>query len=136
MNLTKEESQALIDLAQDVRKYAYVPYSHYPVGAALRARDGRIFTGVNVENAAFPVTNCAERTAVFKAISEGAREFDVIALVTDNGGSPCGACRQVLAEFGLDIRVLIADGNGKLVKDLTVSELLPEAFTPRHLENR
>jgi cytidine deaminase len=136
MNLTKEESQALIDLARDVRKYAYVPYSHYPVGAALRARDGRIFTGVNVENAAFPVTNCAERTAVFKAISEGAREFDVIALVTDNGGSPCGACRQVLAEFGLDIRVLIADGNGKLVKDLTVSELLPEAFTPRHLENR
>jgi cytidine deaminase len=76
---------------------------------------------------------CAERTAVFKAVSEGEREFDVIAVVTDNGGSPCGSCRQVLAEFGLDIIVLIADGNGKLNYEMSVSELLPEAFTPQHL---
>ena len=84
--------------------------------------------------AAYPAAICAERTAVFKAISEGEREFDVIAVVTDNGGSPCGSCRQVLAEFGPDTVVLIADGNGKLLKEMTVNELLPEAFTPKHLE--
>ena len=136
MNLTNEERQALIELANRVRKNAYAPYSHYPVGAALRAKSGRIFTGVNVENAAYPTSVCAERTAVFKAVSEGAREFDNIAVVTDNGGSPCGACRQVLAEFGLDILVLIADGSGTPVKEMTVHELLPEAFTPIHLINR
>jgi cytidine deaminase len=128
-----EERQALIDIAREVRKYAYVPYSHYPVGAALRTKSGRVFTGVNVENAAYPVTNCAERTAIFKAVSEGEREFDVIAVVTDNGGSPCGACRQVLAEFGMETLVLIADGEGRLVREMTVSALLPEAFTPQHL---
>jgi cytidine deaminase len=133
MNLTKEERQVLIETAREVRKNAYVPYSHYPVGAALHTKSGRVFTGVNVENAAYPVTNCAERTAVFKAVSEGEREFDVLALVTNNGGSPCGACRQVLAEFGLDTLVLIADGEGRLVREMTVSELLPEAFTPAHL---
>ncbi|HEY6074739.1 MAG TPA: cytidine deaminase [Anaerolineales bacterium] len=103
------------------------------MGAALHTKSGRVFTGVNVENAAYPVTNCAERTAVFKAVSEGEREFDVLALVTNNGGSPCGACRQVLAEFGLDTLVLIADGEGRIVREMTVSELLPEAFTPAHL---
>jgi cytidine deaminase len=77
---------------------------------------------------------CAERVAIFKAVSEGETEFDLIAVVTNNGGSPCGGCRQVLAEFGLDTVVLIADGNGKLQKEMTVSELLPEAFTPKHLE--
>jgi cytidine deaminase len=136
MSLSKEEQQGLIDAANEVRRHAYVPYSHYPVGAALRTKSGRVFTGVNVENAAYPTTICAERTAVFKAVSEGEREFDTIAVVTDNGGSPCGSCRQVLAEFGLDTVVLIADGNGQLVKEMTVAELLPEAFTPEHLENR
>lgn len=134
MRLSKEERQSLIKAANDVRGNAYVPYSHYPVGAALRTKSGRVFTGVNVENAAYPTTICAERTAVFKAVSEGEREFDAIAVVTDNGGSPCGSCRQVLAEFGLDTIVLIADGNGKLVKEMTLAELLPEAFTPGHLE--
>jgi len=136
MRLSKEERGALIKAANEARKLAYAPYSHYPVGAALRTKSGRVFTGVNVENAVYPVTNCAERTAVFKAVSEGEQKFDVIAVVTDNGGSPCGACRQVLAEFGLDILVLIADGNGRLVKEMTVAELLPEAFTPEHLESR
>ena len=136
MRLSKEERQGLIEAANEVRRHAYVPYSHYPVGAALRTKSGRVFTGVNVENAAYPTTICAERTAVFKAVSEGEREFDAIAVVTDNGGSPCGSCRQVLAEFGLDTLVLIADGNGQLVKEMTVAELLPEAFTPEHLESR
>jgi cytidine deaminase len=76
---------------------------------------------------------CAERVAIFKAVSEGEKEFEVITVVTDNGGSPCGGCRQVMAEFGLDTVVLMADGNGRIVKETTVKELLPEAFTPNHL---
>lgn len=131
--LTQEERKSLIDLANKARRRAYVPYSNYPVGAALRTKNGRLYTGVNVENAAYPQTMCAERVAIFKAVSEGETEFEVIAVVTNNGGSPCGGCRQVLAEFGLDTIVLLADGKGKVVKEMTVSELLPEAFTPRHL---
>jgi cytidine deaminase len=133
MNQTNEDRQALIDLANEARKLAYVPYSNYPVGSALRTKTGRIYSGVNVENAAYPHTMCAERVAIFKAVSEGETEFEMIAVVTNNGGSPCGGCRQVLAEFGLDTIVLIADGNGNLKKELTVSDLLPEAFTPDHL---
>ena len=133
MNLTNEERQSLIDLANEARRRAYAPYSNYRVGAALRTKSGRIFTGVNVENAAYPTSLCAERVAVVKAVSEGEREFEVIAVVTDNGGSPCGSCRQVLSEFGLDTIVLIADGAGRLVHETTVGGLLPEAFTPAHL---
>jgi len=129
-----QEWQSLIDLANEARRRAYAPYSKYRVGAALRTKSGRIFTGVNIENAAYPTSMCAERTAVFKAVSEGEREFELIAVVTDNGGSPCGGCRQVLAEFGLDTVVLIADGKGHLVKQTSVGELLPEAFTPQKLQ--
>jgi cytidine deaminase len=132
--LTDEERQQLIDLANEARRRAYAPYSQYPVGAALRTKSGRVFTGVNVENAAYPTGTCAERTAVFKAVSEGEREFEVIAVVTDNGGYPCGACRQVLAEFGLDTVVLIGDGQKNLVAETTVRDLLPGAFTPEHLD--
>jgi cytidine deaminase len=133
MILSKEEKQALIDLADAARQRAYVPYSNYPVGAALRTKTGRIFTGANVENAAYPQTMCAERVAIFKAVSEGEKEFEVITVVTDNGVSPCGGCRQVMAEFGLNTIVLVADGSGKLLKETTVGELLPEAFMPEHL---
>ena len=129
-----EDYKQLIELANEARRRAYVPYSHYPVGAALRTKSGRVYTGVNIENAAYPTTICAERVAVFKAVSEGEREFEVLALVTDNGGSPCGACRQALAEFGLDTVVLIADGKGKLLQVMTVDELLPGAFTPKDLQ--
>jgi cytidine deaminase len=134
MTLANEEKKFLVDLANEARRRAYAPYSHYHVGAALRTKTGRVYTGVNVENAAYPTTICAERVAVFKAVSEGELEFEVISVVTDNGGSPCGSCRQVLAEFGLDTIVLIADGNGNLVKETTVGELLPEAFQPHHLQ--
>lgn len=134
--MTKEEKQSLIDLANEARRRAYVPYSKYPVGAALRTKSGRLYTGVNVENAAYPQTMCAERVAIFKAVSEGETEFEVIAVVTDNGGSPCGGCRQVMAEFGLDTVVLLANGEGKLVKETTVNELLPEAFTPKFLNEK
>jgi len=123
----------LVQDAINVRERAYVPYSAYPVGAALLTDSGKIFTGVNVENAAYPVTMCAERSAVFKAVSEGERNFKMIAVVTDNGGSPCGSCRQVLAEFGLGTVVLIADQDGNLKDKTTVSALLPDAFTPGDL---
>jgi len=136
IKLTDEERQALIDLANEARRRAYAPYSNYPVGAALRTKSGKLFTGVNVENAAYPTTMCAERTAVFTAVTAGEREFEVIAVVTDNGGTPCGSCRQVLAEFGLDTIVLIANGGGKLMQEMNVGDLLPGAFTPEHLKPR
>lgn len=136
MTLTKQEKQSLIELANMARQRAYAPYSNYPVGAALRTRSGRLYTGVNVENAAYPQTMCAERVAIFKAVSEGEKEFEVITIVTDNGGSPCGGCRQVMAEFGLETIVILADGTGKLVKETTVKELLPDAFTPNRLSKR
>ena len=133
VSFTVEERQALIDLANEARRRAYAPYSHYPVGAALRTKSGRIFTGVNIENAAYPDGTCAERVAVFKAVSEGEREFEAIAVVTENGGTPCGSCRQVLAEFGLDTIVLIANSEGELLEETTVFDLLPGAFTPGNL---
>jgi cytidine deaminase len=132
-SLNKEERQSLIDLANEARRRAYAPYSNYQVGAALRTRSGRIYTGCNVENAAYPHCMCAERVAIFKAVSEGEKEFEVIAVTTPNGGSPCGGCRQVMAEFGLDTIVLIAGGDGRLIQETTVGELLPVAFTPKHL---
>jgi cytidine deaminase len=133
MSLTQHDKQSLIDLAKDARHRAYVPYSNYPVGASLRTKTGKLYTGVNVENAAYPQTMCAERVAIFKAVSDGEKEFEVISVVTNNGGSPCGGCRQVMAEFGLETVVLLADGDGHLVKETTVRELLPEAFTPEKL---
>jgi cytidine deaminase len=131
--LTDDDRKFLLDLANEARRRAYAPYSGYKVGSALRTKSGRIFTGVNVESAAYPTTMCAERIAVYKAVSEGECEFEVISVVTDNGGSPCGGCRQVLAEFGLDTIVLIGDGAGKLLKETTVGKLLPGAFTPKDL---
>jgi cytidine deaminase len=133
IDLNNKQRDELIHLAIEARGRAYVPYSHYPVGAALLTSTGKVFTGVNVENAAYPTTICAERVAVFKAVSEGETSFVAIAVVTLNGGSPCGSCRQVLAEFGLETRVLIADVEGRLVQDVTLGELLPGAFRPEHL---
>jgi cytidine deaminase len=132
-SLSDEERRLLIELAIEARRRAYAPYSNYQVGAALRTKSGRVFTGCNVENAAYPTGMCAERVAVFKAVSEGEQEFEVLAVVTSNGGSPCGGCRQVLAEFGLDTLVLIADGHGRLVQETSVAGLLPGAFTPKDL---
>jgi cytidine deaminase len=134
--LTNDSRQKLLEAAIEVRIYAYAPYSRYSVGAALMAESGKIYTGVNVENASYPAGMCAERTATFKAISEGERQFTAIAVVTDNGGAPCGICRQVLAEFGLDVVVIIADGGGKIVQEALLKSLLPSAFTPADLPNR
>lgn len=134
MTLTDEMKQTLIETARAARHWAYAPYSHYRVGAALLTASGRIYDGVNVENAAYPTTMCAERVAVFKAVSEGERRFLAVAVVTANGGSPCGSCRQVLAEFGLDTVVLIASESGEVLREMTVAELLPGAFTPADLQ--
>ena len=133
-NLSDEERRLLIELAIEARRRAYAPYSNYYVGAALRTKSGRIFTGCNVENAAYPTCMCAERVAIYKAVSEGEREFEVIVVATSNGGTPCGGCRQVMAEFGLDTLVLIADSQGRLVQETTVAGLLPGAFMPEKLQ--
>jgi len=133
MALTDEKKQELIKAANEVRSKAYAPYSHYNVGAALLTKTGKVFLGVNVENAAYPDTICAERSAVVSAVSAGERDFEAIAVATRNGGTPCGSCRQVLAEFGLDIDVLLVDDNGNLVQHNTVRELLPGAFQPQDL---
>lgn len=131
--LSQEQREALISAAMYVRRWAYAPYSHYAVGAALLSESGRMYEGVNVESAAYPTTMCAERVAVFKAVSEGERRFIAIAVATSNGGTPCGACRQVLAEFGLETLVLVVDGEGAVRMQATVGELLPGAFTPADL---
>ncbi|HEX8905753.1 MAG TPA: cytidine deaminase, partial [Longimicrobiaceae bacterium] len=116
----------LLDRAREARHNAYAPYSNFPVGAALLARDGRVFTGVNVENASYGLCNCAERVAVGKAVSEGVRDFAAIAVIgpeDDVECSPCGACRQVLFEFGPDMVLVMPNGAG--VRQYLVRELLP-----------
>jgi len=131
--LTHELRQKLVDAALQARQWAYAPYSAYQVGAALLTSSGRVYDGVNVENAAYPTSMCAERVAVFKAVSEGERQFEAIAVATSNGGTPCGSCRQVLSEFGLEMLVLVVDGEGKIVQEATLSDLLPGAFKPSDL---
>ncbi len=123
----------LVAMAMEARKQSYSPYSNYPVGAALLSKSGKIYQGTNIENAAYSSTICAERTAVFKAIYEGEREFEAIAVVTKDGGSPCGSCRQVLSEFGLDTIVWLANENGEIVLESTVEKLIPFSFGPSNL---
>ncbi len=130
--ITHEQRAVLIEAAIAIRGRAYAPYSNYAVGAALLVEDGTIITGVNVENASYGLTICAERTAVTKAITAGYRKILAIAVATDNAGSPCGACRQVLTEFAGDVPVYLVDhvGNGR---DTTLYTLLPDHFGPEHL---
>ncbi|HEL9597535.1 TPA: cytidine deaminase [Streptococcus suis] len=121
----------LIDLVVENSRHAYVPYSHFPVSAVLVAKDGQIFTGVNIENASFGLTNCAERTAIFKAVSEGVLDFSEIVIYgqTEKPISPCGACRQVMAEFfEQDLKVTLV-AKDKSTVEMTVGELLPYSFT-------
>lgn len=128
--MSQSKYQDLIEKARQVRAKAYVPYSNFPVGAALLGRSGTVYTGCNVENAAYPLTTCAERTAVTKAVSEGEREFEAIAVVTATGATPCGACRQILREFAGpegDLTVIVADLEGQ-VRTFTIDELLPAGF--------
>lgn len=132
--LNDDQRLELVRKAQEARKDSYSPYSNYAVGATLLSRSGKIYTGANVENAVYPLSICAERVAVFNAVSSNDRDFEAIAVVSRDGGSPCGACRQVLSEFGLETIVLIADKNGKVLEETTVGDLLPGEFGPSNLE--
>ncbi len=126
----------LCQKAVDMLERAYVPYSHFPVGAALECADGTVYTGCNIENAGYTPTNCAERTAVFKAVSEGRREFVRIAVAatTEKFCAPCGVCRQVLAEFNPDLtmEVILVNSKGETL-ELTLKDLLPYSFDSSYL---
>jgi cytidine deaminase len=132
--LTDQLKNKLIQKAKQAYGKAYAPYSNYSVGAAVLTETGEIFDGVNVENAVYPLGICGERVAIFKAVSEGHRRFQAVAVVTRNGGTPCGSCRQVMAEFGLDTIVLIANTAGELLHQYTVAELLPNSFGAEDIE--
>ncbi len=131
--MTKQE---LCQKAVDMLEMAYVPYSHFPVGAALECDDGTVYTGCNIENAGYTPTNCAERTAVFKAVSEGRRRFTRIAIAAtaDRFTAPCGVCRQVLAEFDpeLTMEVILVKTTGETL-ELTLKDLLPYSFDSSYL---
>lgn len=138
--MKKEMIEQLIDLAIKQLEFSYVPYSHFKVGAALLAKGGEIYTGCNIENAAYTPTNCAERTAFFKAVSEGVREFEAICVVGGKDGvltdyvSPCGVCRQVMMEFcDPDTFQIIMAVNKEKYKNYTLKEMLPMGFGPNNL---
>jgi cytidine deaminase len=128
-------TEKLIEESKKAREKAYVPYSNFQVGAALLTTDGKVYHGCNIENAAYSMCNCAERTALFKAYSEGDRDFKMLAVVadTDRPCSPCGACRQVISELcPSDMKVILSNLKGDIL-EITVAELLPGAFTPEDL---
>jgi cytidine deaminase len=133
MTIQTQVKQQLVERASAIREKAYAPYSNYHVGAALLTESGEIFDGVNVENAVYSLTICAERNAVFQAVTKGHLNLKAIAVATDNGGSPCGSCRQVLSEFGPAMEVYLVNGRGEIVLETTIRELLPEAFGPSNL---
>ena len=127
--MKEKDIQKLIDRAIVARDKTYSPYSHFGVGAALLCEDGTIYEGCNIENASYGLTNCAERTAIFKAVSEGQTKFKALAVVADTEGpcAPCGACRQVMAEF--KIPIIIMGNLMENVKIVTIEELLPFSFS-------
>ena len=127
------EDKELIEVARKYREYSYSPYSKFKVGAAVLTKQGHVYGGCNIENSSYPVTNCAERTAIFKAVSEGEKEFAALAVIADTEGpcSPCGACRQVMGEFHIN-KIIMANLHGA-VKVVTLEELLPYAFSSKDL---
>lgn len=134
--MKKEE---LVRIAYEAQKFSYSPYSGFQVGAALLTKSGKVYTGCNIENAAFSPTNCAERTAFFKAVSEGETEFEAIAVVGNKKDAPkgiwefctpCGVCRQVMLEFVNPEEFVVISGKGDEVREFTLKELLPESFSP------
>jgi len=131
----KSNLEELVRAARAARRNAYAPYSHYAVGAAVLARSGKVYSGCNVENAAYPTSLCAERVAIFKAVSEGERELVALAVVTSNAGSPCGACRQVFSEFAEDDAIIVlATARGNRRKKFSMKQILPDRFGPEHLK--
>ena len=132
--LSEAVIERLVAVATAVREAAYTPYSHFAVGAALLTPAGAVYRGCNVENASYGLSVCAERNAIFHAVAEGVRQFSAVAVVTENAVTPCGACRQVLAEFNPEMIVIVADLAG-VRRVYRLSELLPDAFGPAHLGN-
>ncbi len=131
----KSDLEQLVQAARAARKFAYAPYSHYAVGAAVLAKSGKVYAGCNVENAAYPTSLCAERVAIVKAVSEGECELVALAVVTSNAGSPCGACRQVFSEFaGDDAVIVLATARGNRRKKFSMKQILPDRFGPEHLK--
>ena len=128
-----DEQKDLVEQAFSARKNAYAPYSNYQVGVALKTVNGQVFTGANVENASYGLTICAERAAIFKSVSEGQVNIKTMALVTRDGGMPCGACRQVLREFNPNAQIIVTDAARKKVTIVSLKELLPESFGPHNL---
>jgi cytidine deaminase len=128
MKMSEGEFNALLTRAMQIRENAYAPYSKYAVGAALMSASGDVFTGANVENAAYSMTMCAERSAIFNAVSSGVREIKAIVVVTEDGGVSCGACRQAISEFGKDVDLIFVNAHGEIILQTTISELLPHAF--------
>ncbi len=135
--MNQKTKNELISKAKEAREKAYVPYSGFPIGAAVLTTGGKIFTGSNIENAAYGLTNCAERTAIFKAISEGYKKFEAILIITDTDKpvTPCGSCRQVFTEFGDDIEVISTNYKGDELS-YTSGELLPGAFDKDQMEGK
>jgi cytidine deaminase len=133
-NETPKEKKwaSLVQQAIEARSFAYAPYSHYKVGAAVLSGRGKVYTGCNIENASYSPSNCAERTAIFKAVSEGDRTFEAVAIVTSDAGQPCGTCRQVMREFAPDLMVIIADLEGNY-QVFSLPDLLPHSFGPENL---
>jgi cytidine deaminase len=132
--VTSPKDKAILDAAADARRVAYAPYSRFTVGAAILTPQGIVFSGANVENASYGLTICAERAAVCAAVTAGHREFAAIAVVSAGGHAPCGACRQVLAEFGPTMRVILVDADDpSSVRTTTLDQLLPDGFGPASL---
>ena len=125
--MSGSEEKALIEAAREVRERAHAPYSKFKVGAALFSRNGRIFTGCNVENASYGLTLCAERAALVSAVSGGEREFEALAICAPGAPAPCGACRQVLNEFGPELMILMVNSSNHETARTHLSTLLPEA---------
>lgn len=135
--LTSEYRKILIATARYYLKNSYSPYSNYPVGAAVLAEDGLVYGGTNIENSAYPSGLCAERVAITKAISEGNRKILAVAVVTRNGGAPCGACRQVMREFAsLDMPVILTTIDDGFEEEFTLGDLLPRSFGPDDLDRK
>lgn len=132
--IDSSQKKNLIDKAFEAQQCAYAPYSNYHVGAALLTKNGQIISGCNVENASYGLTNCAERSAIFSAVSQGKKEFVAMAVITKDGGSPCGGCRQVLNEFNPDMLIIMCDNTKKITQETTLTHLLPTAFGPHNLQ--
>jgi len=131
-NLADRNWNELFNKAIAAIEFSYSPYSHYKVGAALLTKNGKIYTGCNIENAGYTPSVCAERTAIFKAVSEGEREFVAIAVATSNAGAPCGVCRQVMREFAPNLTIICGSVDGNYTV-MTLPDLLPHSFGPENL---